>query len=152
MKKHQAIVQGTSDIALTIIGITLTLVFVYLPIMFLSSHVANLFKPFAITLASAIFVSGIIALTLTPVMAMKFLSDKPLNNYQIKFDHLLKNIILKYHDLLAIVIRYKYHAILIICALIITGSYFAMQLPKKVFPDDPSGMININMTGSYQDT
>lgn len=82
MKKYQAIVQGTSEIAMTIIGITLTLVVVYLPIAFSSSDVAVLFKPFVLTLASAIFVSGIVALTLTPVMAVTFLTDQPLSDYQ----------------------------------------------------------------------
>ncbi len=152
MKKHQAIVQGTSDIALTIVGITLTLVVVYVPIMFLSNRVADLFKPFAITLASAIFVSGIIALTLTPVMAITLLSDKPHSNYQIQFDQFLKNIIAKYHRILAFIIRNKNIALTIIVVLVIAGGYFAMQLPKKVYPNEPIRVVKINIIGSYQDT
>ena len=51
-----------ANIAITIIGITLTLIAVYTPILFLGSDISQLLKPFALTLASAVLISGIVAL------------------------------------------------------------------------------------------
>lgn len=152
MNKFDAVVKGSSDIALTIIGITLTLIFVYLPIFFSSNNVADLFKPFALTLAAAIFISGIIALTLTPVMAVSFLSDEPLNEYQIKFDNALKNLIEKYQIYLEKVLSAKSKSLKIIIVLIVIGGVLALHLPKRVFPDDPNRLITIKMMGTYQDS
>jgi multidrug efflux pump len=150
-KKHEAILHGTADISLTIIGITLTLVAVFLPLMFLSTSTAVMFKAFALTLASSVFISGLVALTLTPVMAADLTSDKPLNHYQIRFDNLLARIIYYYHQSLNAAIKHKLFVLPIILILIIISAYFVLALPKRVFPTDPNRYIAINTMGSPGD-
>lgn len=152
MPKHQAIVQGTRDITLTIIAITLTLIAVYVPILGSSALIAELFKPFALTLAGAILISGITALTLTPVMTSALLNDAPLTPYQRGFDRCLERIIHGYHTVLKGLLRFRKTSLSVIVLLVIAGSYAALNLPQQLFPNDPDGYINVVMHGGAEDT
>ncbi|TCI02666.1 multidrug efflux RND transporter permease subunit [Corallincola luteus] len=75
----QAAIIGTREIAGPVISMTLTLAAVYAPIALMGGITGSLFKEFALTLAGAVFVSGIVALTLSPMMCSKMLKphDKP---------------------------------------------------------------------------
>lgn len=152
MAKFDAILAGTSDIALTIVGITITLLAVYLPITFCTGHFITLLKAFAVPLAAAVFISGIVALTLTPVMCVNLISDKPLNTYQIKFASLLKSIIARYQDLLNIILQYPLYSLLTIAFLISVGAYYDFKLPQSFFPLDPNGFVTLHIIGTPQDT
>ncbi len=152
MTKREAVVQGTRDIAMTIIGITSTLLMVYLPVLFSSNPVADMFKPFTLTLMGAVFISGVLALTLTPLMSQSLLSDAPLNRYQLNFDARLERVIQGYHRGLSCILRFKKTALVAIIALILICAYVALQLPKTVFPNDPDGTVIIVAPGTPQDT
>lgn len=67
-------------------------------------------------------------------------------------EKILKNIIAKYHDLLSIVLRSKYLTLIGIGILIVISGYVAMQLPKRIFPDDPNRKVIIHVVGSTQNT
>lgn len=149
---QEAVNKGTVSIAVAIIGITLTLVVVYIPIAFSGGALASLFKPFALTLAAAVFVSGVIALTLTPAMATIFLSDAPPTSYQYKFDRFLQRIIKNYHRSVKGVLAHPKVSVAMIALLIFIGGYCVLQLPQTVFPNDPNRFISINITGSAQDS
>ena len=151
MPKHEAVVLGTKDIAVTIIAITMTLIAVYLPILCSSSMVASLFKPFALTLAGAVLISGIAALTLTPVMSSILLDDAPLTRYQKTFDQKLGMIIRGYHRVLALILKFRKLALSVILIFIISGVYMALKLPKTIFPNDPEMEISISVNGSAED-
>jgi len=69
----QAAVFGTREIALPVISMTITLAAVYAPIALMGGITGSLFKEFALTLAGSVFVSGIVALTLSPMMCAKML-------------------------------------------------------------------------------
>jgi multidrug efflux pump len=150
-KKKDAIVQGTSDISLTIVGITLTLLAVYIPVVFSAGSTAGLIKPFALTLASSVFISGIIALTLTPVMACSFICTSAPNGYQKSFEKLLHKIIDGYHFLLKGILKIPKISLLIIIALVFIGGFYAVKLPKQVFPNDPDSEVAITITGASTD-
>lgn len=74
LSPFQAAIVGAREIATPVIAMTITLAAVYAPIGFMSGLTGALFKEFAFTLASAVIISGIIALTLTPMMCSKILS------------------------------------------------------------------------------
>lgn len=75
---YQAAIIGSREIALPVISMTLTLAAVYAPIALMGGLTGSLFKEFALTLAGAVFVSGVVALTLSPMMCSKLL--KPHTN------------------------------------------------------------------------
>jgi hydrophobic/amphiphilic exporter-1 (mainly G- bacteria), HAE1 family len=74
----QAALEGSQEIAFTILSMTLSLAAVFIPILFMGGIIGRLMHEFAITIASAILVSGIVSLTLTPMLCSRFL--KPLHN------------------------------------------------------------------------
>lgn len=69
----EAAIAGSSEIGFAIVAMTLTLTAVYLPIIFISGRTGKLFGEFALSLASAVLVSGFVALTLSPMMSSRFL-------------------------------------------------------------------------------
>jgi multidrug efflux pump len=75
MQPKQAALAGAREIAVPVISMTITLAAVYAPIGFVSGLTGALFREFAFTLAGAVIVSGIIALTLSPMMASRLLKD-----------------------------------------------------------------------------
>ena len=150
--KHQAVIQGTQDISLTIIGLTLTLLAAYLPIVLCDGPFIILLKNFAIPLACAVFISGIVALTLTPVMSIYLVSDKKVNTYQVKFDKALKTVIRYYHRSLKQMLNRPYRSIILIIILIIGSSFAALNLPEKFYPEDPNGSIRVTFTNNGDDT
>ena len=152
MPKHQAVLQGTKDIAITIIAITLTLVAVYVPILCSTNMVASLFKPFALTLAGAVFISGIAALTLTPVMSYRWLTDAPLTRYQHRFDDRLAKIIRGYHRCLAPILRWRKISLTVVVVMVLAGIYGVWRLPQTIFPNDPDMSVEVVVQGSPQDS
>ncbi|GGF88216.1 MULTISPECIES: efflux RND transporter permease subunit [Cysteiniphilum] len=153
VKSHHAVIKGSSEIALTIIGITLTLLAVYLPLVFLSGPIAEMLKPFALTLALAVFISGIVALTLTPIMASALLKrDYRQNRYQHWFEQQLKSVVNIYHIVLDFMLGFPKLFLFIFACLITAAGFYALKLPKTVYQDDPSGRLNITVNGNTQDS
>jgi len=151
MQKHEAVVHGTYNIALTTIGITLTLLAVYLPIAFCSGMFITFLKAFAIPLAAAVFISGIVALTLTPVMSIYLISAQKANAYQNKFNDILTFIIKQYQKFLKHVLNVPYFSLMIAAILIAVSGYFALRLPKRFFPIDPSSFVVVHLYNNGQD-
>lgn len=77
LSPFQAALVGTREIAVPVISMTITLVAVYAPIAFMTGLTGALFKEFALTLAGAVVVSGVVALTLSPMMCSKILKHNP---------------------------------------------------------------------------
>lgn len=72
-KPFQAALKGSKEIGFTILSMTLSLVAVFIPVLFMGGIVGRLFKEFAITISVAILISGLVSLTLTPMMCSRFL-------------------------------------------------------------------------------
>ena len=86
----QAAIDGANEIGFAILAMTFTLVVVFMPLLFMTGRVGQLFIEFALTVAAAVLVSGFIALTLTPMMCSKLLTNKK-NSSSINSSPVLKN-------------------------------------------------------------
>jgi HAE1 family hydrophobic/amphiphilic exporter-1 len=73
----QAAFKGSKEIAFTVISMTLSLVAVFIPILFMGGIVGRLFSEFAVTVSIAILLSGLLSLTLTPMLCSRYLGDSP---------------------------------------------------------------------------
>ncbi len=73
----QAALEGSREVAFTIVSMTISLAAVFLPILFMPGLVGRLFHEFAVTIGSAILVSGVVSLTLTPMLCARFLRHAP---------------------------------------------------------------------------
>jgi len=152
MARRDAIVHGTNHIAKTVMGITATLLAVYLPIVFCSGAFITLLKAFAIPLAAAVFISGIVALTLTPIMSCYLISSQPPSRYQRWFNQRLHAIIDYYNAMLSYTLHRPFASLSVIIVLIGVGIFYSLQVPHSFYPDDPYGSVNITIQATPQDT
>jgi len=142
MKPLEAALQGAREIAFPIISMTITLVAVYAPIGFMGGLTGSLFKEFAFTLACTVLLSGIIALTLAPMMASKFLNPSLLKNRYVHFvDHRFEQFKQFYKCRLTSVLKYR-PAVLIFAATVLASCFFLyMGTPSELAPHEDQGFL-----------
>jgi hydrophobic/amphiphilic exporter-1 (mainly G- bacteria), HAE1 family len=141
----QAALDGSKEIAFTIVSMTLSLAAVFIPVLFMGGIVGRLMHEFAVTIAAAILVSGFVSLTLTPMLCSRFL--KPLhsmhhgriyNIVEVMFDTWLKS----YAWTLKQTIRFR-GATMVVSALLLVGTvYLFMVVPTGFIPAVDTGQLN----------
>lgn len=138
----QAALRGARQVALPVIAMTLTLVAVYLPIGFLGGLTGVLFSEFALTLAGAVLISGIVALVLSPMMCAYLLKDhehqgRVADWLDARFDSLLH----RYQRLLAACLENR-GAVMLFALMIFLSLPVLYQLAQKeLAPEEDSGNI-----------
>jgi hydrophobic/amphiphilic exporter-1 (mainly G- bacteria), HAE1 family len=143
-KPLAAAFKGASEIGFTIISISVSLVAVLIPLLLMGGIIGRLFREFAVTLAMTIFVSMVVSLTLTPMMASRFLrahgETKHGKFYQWSeraFDALLH----AYERGLDVAMRWKRTTLLIFFATLGLSVYLFVVIPKGFFPQQDNGLI-----------
>ncbi|AWM80438.1 acriflavine resistance protein B [Gammaproteobacteria bacterium ESL0073] len=143
-KPMQAAIEGASEVSFTILSMTLSLVAVFIPIIFMSGVIGLVFREFAITVAIAILASGIISLTITPMLCSLIIKS---NEQQVhgklyqKTEDLFNKALHFYRITLNCTLKHRTLTMLIsIITLIATISlYYA--IPKSFFPQQDTGLI-----------
>ena len=143
-KPLEAALKGAKQIGFTIISLTISLIAVLIPLLFMGDVVGRLFREFAITLAVSIIISAIVSLTLTPMMCAKLLKHtaemKPNHFHQLS-ENLFNLIIEKYKYSLSWVLdRQKQTLNVAIGTLFLTVLLYIL-IPKGFFPNQDTGMI-----------
>ena len=138
----QAALVGARQVALPVIAMTLTLVAVYLPIGFLGGLTGVLFSEFALTLAGAVVISGIVALVLSPMMCAYLLKDhahqgRVADWLDARFDSLLH----RYQRWLAACLENKGAVMLFGFVIFLSLPVFYQLSQKELAPEEDSGMI-----------
>jgi HAE1 family hydrophobic/amphiphilic exporter-1 len=144
-----AAIKGSREIGFTILSISVSLVAVLIPLLLMSGIVGRLFREFSVTLAMTIFISAFVSLTLTPMMASRYLksaSDQKHGRlYQISergFDALLH----AYERGLDVVLKYRSATLCVFLGTLALSVYLFMIIPKGFFPQQDTGLI----TGSSE--
>ncbi|HDY7868193.1 TPA: multidrug efflux RND transporter permease subunit VmeD [Vibrio vulnificus] len=144
----RAAIIGTREIAVPVIAMTLTLGAVYAPIALMGGITGSLFKEFALTLAGSVFVSGIIALTLSPMMCSKMLKahEKP-SKFEEKVHHVLDSMTNRYEKMLKAVMDHR--PVVIGFALIVFGTLPVLFkfIPSELAPSEDKGVVMLMGTG-----
>lgn len=134
----QAALKGSQQIGFTIISLTVSLVAVLIPLLFMGDVVGRLFREFAITLAVAILISAVISLTLTPMMCAKMLRRTPA---QADADSWYPRVIAAYGRSLEWVLNRRRLTLLLAAAtLLVTVALYAV-IPKGFFPLQDTGLL-----------
>jgi HAE1 family hydrophobic/amphiphilic exporter-1 len=143
-KPMAAALKGAGEIGFTIMSISISLIAVLIPLLLMGGIIGRLFREFAVTLAMAIFVSLVVSLTLTPMMASRFLrshdSVKHGRLYQLSergFDALLN----AYRSGLDLVLRWRRTTLLVFFVTLGLSIYLFVIIPKGFFPQQDNGMI-----------
>ncbi|AYV21439.1 MULTISPECIES: multidrug efflux RND transporter permease subunit [Vibrio] len=144
----RAAIIGTREIAVPVIAMTLTLGAVYAPIALMGGITGSLFKEFALTLAGSVFVSGIIALTLSPMMCSKLLkANETPNRFEQKVHHVLDGMTSRYEKMLGAVMQRR--PVIIAFAVIVFASLPMLFkfIPSELAPSEDKGVVMLMGTG-----
>ena len=140
----QAALRGSEQIGFTIISLTVSLVAVLIPLLFMGDIVGRLFREFAVTLASTIMVSMVVSLTLTPMMCAKLLKHTPAQSqgrfYRVS-ERAFEKIIEIYGRILRVVLRFRTITLLVAFATLVITIVMFIRIPKGFFPIQDTGVI-----------
>jgi len=144
MAPMEAALVGAEQIGFTILSLTVSLIAVLIPLLFMGDIAGRLFRQFAVTLAVTIIISAFVSLTLTPMMAARILKYKP-ENEQGKFYHysekIFTDIIAFYGRTLRFVLRYQTITLILALVTLVFTILLYMWVPKGFFPTQDTGII-----------
>jgi len=140
----EAALKGSAEIGFTIVSLTVSLIAVLIPLLFMADIVGRLFREFAVTLAVTIIFSAFVSLTLTPMMAARILKHKP-EHEQGKLYHWSENIFVRtieiYGSMVRVVLRHQVLTLLVAVATLGLTVYLYQIVPKGFFPIQDTGAV-----------
>ncbi|MHB1023777.1 MAG: efflux RND transporter permease subunit, partial [Acidobacteriaceae bacterium] len=140
----EAALKGSEQIGFTIVSLTVSLIAVLIPLLFMGDIVGRLFREFAVTLAVTILVSAIVSLTLTPMMCAKLLRHKPESEQGRLFrasEKFFDYIIAKYAVGVRWVLRHQTFTLIVTLGTLIFTGYLFYIVPKGFFPVQDTGVL-----------
>ena len=144
LKPMEASLKGAREIGFAIIAMTCTLAAVYAPVAFMQDTIGQVFFEFAITLAGSVFLSGIIALTFSPLMCSKLLKHEKSTRLQ-GFDRFLDKLTNNYKKLLEKILSWP-KLTLVGCVLsFAVCAYLYKALPQAITPKEDRGVVGVWM-------
>ncbi len=142
MQPFDAAIKGAREIAVPVISMTITLAAVYAPIGFVSGLTGALFREFAFTLAGAVIVSGIIALTLSPMMCSKLLTSELSAGRFVRFlDSVFENLKNRYQRSLTSTLKYRPVTVLVLVGVIAATGLMYTTAQKELAPEEDQGIL-----------
>jgi HAE1 family hydrophobic/amphiphilic exporter-1 len=147
----QAAYEGSKEIAFTIISMTVSLVAVFIPVLFMGGIVGRLLREFAVTITAAILVSGFMSISLTPMLCSRFLRPpshdghgRLYNVFERMFDSWRR----VYDVTLAGVLRLRPVVMAVSIVLLAATVYLFVRVPKGFLPSEDQGRFNVNTEGA----
>ncbi|MBC7634071.1 MAG: efflux RND transporter permease subunit [Acetobacteraceae bacterium] len=146
----QAAYEGAAQIGFTIVSLTVSLIAVFIPLLFMTGVVGRLFSEFAVTLSVSVIVSAVISLTLTPMMCGRLLrphgEDKPgpvSRIFERGFDRMLAG----YKSSLAWSLRHQRFMLVVVVATLVGTAWLYIIVPKGFLPLQDTGVIVVVTEG-----
>lgn len=147
-KRMQAALKGARELAVPIIAMTTTLLAVYAPIGFMGGLTGALFIEFAFTLTGAVLISGVVALTLSPMLASRTLRE---HGDESRFEQMVERVFSRWSSRYARALHHMLNikGVMIALGLVILASNYLMYLNSKneLAPDEDQGILFFNATG-----
>jgi multidrug efflux pump len=141
----EAAIKGAKQIGFTILSLTVSLVAVLIPLLFMGGVIGRLFREFAVTLATAIAVSAVLSLTLTPMMTAHLLRHHDPNEQQSAFhrasEAFFTGMVKLYDKGLKVVLDHQFATLIVMLATVALTGVLAVVIPKGFFPQQDTGLI-----------
>ena len=141
-----AALEGSREIGFTIVSMTLSLAAVFIPVLFLGGVLGRLFKEFAVTICVAILISGVVSVTLTPMLCSRFLRTAHEQRrswfYRITekfFDGMLH----AYDRSLQVVLRHRFATLVFSLLVLAATAYLFIKIPKGFIPDQDTDQLAV---------
>ena len=144
MKPLDAALRGSEQIGFTIISLTVSLIAVLIPLLFMGEVVGRLFHEFAITLAITIVISAVVSLTLVPMLCAKLIRHRPESErgrFDLAAERVFDKIIAGYARALDVVFRHQTTTLFVALATMGLTAFLYIVIPKGFFPVQDSGLI-----------
>ncbi len=143
-----AALKGAKQIGFTIISLTVSLIAVLIPLLFMGDVVGRLFREFAITLAITIRISAVVSLTLVPMMSARWLKAEP-KKAENRLDHSIgarlqrffDGVIVRYDQSLTWVLRHQGATLVVALATLLLTVLLYVLIPKGLFPTQDTGQL-----------
>lgn len=142
LSPKEAAINGAKRISFAIIAMTFTLASVYAPLAFIDGMIGQLFIEFAVALAGSVFISGIIALTLSPLMCSSLLT-KNTKQFWPKIDVMLDKLTTNYINLLSSMLCKSKLTIFIVFVTVGISLFFYQLLPRETAPKEDRSLIGV---------
>ncbi|MHB2010008.1 MAG: efflux RND transporter permease subunit, partial [Acidobacteriaceae bacterium] len=140
----QAALEGAEQIGFTILSLTVSLIAVLIPLLFMGGIVGRLFREFAVTLAVTIIISAAVSLTLTPMMCSRILrhtSESQQGRFYLASERVFQRMIAFYGRTLKVVLEYQTATLLVAVATLVLTVFLYIVIPKGFFPVQDTGVI-----------
>jgi len=153
-KPLQAALNGSKEIGFTIVSMTLSLAAVFIPVLFMAGILGRLFQEFAVTITVAILISGLVSITLTPMLCSRFL--RPLGKgrqgaFYRNTEQFFEGMRHSYEKSLGWVLRHRPVMVAVFLAVLIATGYLYVIVPKGFIPDTDNDQLMV-MTEAAQGT
>ena len=148
----QAAFNGAREIGFTIISMTLSLAAVFIPVLFMGGILGRLLHEFAVTIGAAILVSGVVSLSLTPMLCSRFLqASKEAETHHGRlwslFERFFDGMLRVYDRTLQFTLRHRVATMAVSAAVLVATVYLFIVIPKGFLPDEDQGQIFIFTEG-----
>jgi multidrug efflux pump len=144
MAPLDAALRGSQQIGFTIISLTISLIAVLIPLLFMGDVVGRLFHEFAITLAVTIVISAVVSLTLVPMMCARLIRHRPESertSFDLQAERVFNSIIRSYDGALTWVLDHQPLTLLVFLVSLVLTALLYYEIPKGFFPVQDTGMI-----------
>ena len=145
-----AAIKGSKEIGFTIISMTISLIAVFIPVLFMSGIVGRLLNEFAVTICAAILVSGVVSLTLTPMLCSRYLKHSERESHGAvfrAFEHFFEALLGAYKTSLSWTMARPRMTMMGFIATIVLTVVFFNLVPKDFLPSGDSGQITATTEG-----
>ncbi len=140
----EAALKGSREVGFTILSMTLSLVAVFLPVLFMGGILGRLLHEFSVTISAAILVSGIVSLTLTPMLCSRFLREHHEEKHGrlfLLFEHGFQAMVHAYEVTLHFVLRHRLATLIVSLLMVWATVHLYMRIPKGFLPSEDLGSI-----------
>jgi len=141
---YEAALNGSREISFTILSMTLSLVAVFIPVLFMGGLIGKLLHEFAVTIGLSILVSGFVSLSLTPMLCSRFLKEKKVENHSGIYEfseRFFNGLFNLYDNTLKTAIKHRRTTLTVSFIILIVTIYLFGAIPKGFFPSEDTGMI-----------
>ena len=139
-----AALKGAQQIGFTIVSLSVSLIAVLIPLLFMGDIVGRLFREFAVTLSVTIVISAVVSLTLTPMMCARLLRHKPATQHNWMYrssEAAFNGVIRLYGATLNVVLRFQTATMIVSVLTLVATGYLYLIVPKGFFPVQDTGVI-----------
>jgi len=146
----KASLDGSREIGFTIVSMTLSLAAVFIPVLFMGGVLGRLFREFSVTICVAILISGVVSVTLTPMLCSRFLkrpsagtASTALSRFMAATERYFETMLRFYERTLQIALRYRGATVMAAAVLLVLTGVLFVVVPKGFIPDQDTDQITV---------